>query len=92
MKGELELDLLDGTWKTIQTGDMLVGFAAVDKWRNSSKEWFRECQSKPTIGKAGDVDLGLFGVGFAVVAVPCEPLQMKGRPLDEEPAKAFKLA
>ena len=33
---------MDGTWKTVKAGDMIVGFAAANMWKNKTDEWCRE--------------------------------------------------
>ncbi|CAD6590222.1 MAG: hypothetical protein TREMPRED_005652 [Tremellales sp. Tagirdzhanova-0007] len=69
VKGSIELGLMDGTWRSVEAGAMIVNFASAHRLKNASNEWCR----------------------FAVVAVPCEPQLVKGRPLSEEPFKALEI-
>ena len=46
VKGELELGLSDGSWRTLKAGDLVVNVASAHAWRNSSGEWASEWTSK----------------------------------------------
>ena len=80
--GELDLEFIDGSKVTANTGDLVIQLGNIHTWKNVSSAPARKSCSSPQ-GRR-------LTVGFFAVLVGSKPALVNGKTLDQEPFNATR--